>query len=372
MLTRYVSNLGRTGVGIAAAAFLAATAAGTSPAKADKIADFYKGRDVTLLVGYPPAGSYAAYARLAAQHIGKYIPGKPNVIVKHRAGGGSLRATNYLYNVAPKNGLMLGLVADTIAVSQLLFPKKAKYDTSKMRYIGGFTPVNPVVMIRSDHKAKTFEDTLKSEVVVGCTGAGSQSYIMPRALKEILGANLKLVCGYRGSAAMTLALTRGDLNAQSSAWASWRIRHIDAIKAGKLIPLVQIGLKREKELPNVRLMHELTGDPDKKRILRFLSVGGAVGRTIIAPPGIPADRLAALRAAFNKMVKDPKFLADAKKRRANIDPATGEEVDAITKDALATPAKLVKTAAAALKGYKKSCKKNCGKKKKKKKKKKSS
>ncbi len=362
----------RVGLGLLAAAVTAAAALTAAPAKADAIADFYKGRDLTLLVGYPPAGSYAAYARLAAQHMGKYIPGNPNVIVKNMAGGGSLRATNYLYNVAPKNGLMLGLVADTVAVSQLLYPKKAKFDAAKMPYIGGFTPVNPVVMIRSDHPAKTFEDTLKNEVVVGCTGAGSQSYIMPRALKEILGAKLKLVCGYQGSAAMTLALERGDLNAQSSAWASWRIRHLDAIKAGKLIPLVQIGLKREKELPNVRLMHELTNDPDKQKILKFLSVGGAVGRTIIAPPGIPADRLAALRAAFDKMVKDPAFLADAKKRRANIDPATGQEVDAITKEALATPAALVKTAADALKGYKKTCTTNCGAKKKKKKKKKSS
>jgi tripartite-type tricarboxylate transporter receptor subunit TctC len=365
-------KVARAGFGFAAAAVLALGALTSAPAKADPIADFYKGRDLTLLVGYPPAGSYGAYARLAAQHIGKYIPGKPNVIVKNMAGGGSLRATNYLYNVAPKNGMMLGLVADTIAVSQLLYPKKAKFDAAKMPYVGGFTPINPVVMIRSDHKAKTFEDTLKHEVVVGCTGAGSQSYIMPRALKEILGAKIKLVCGYGGSAAMTLALERGDLNAQSSAWASWRIRHMDAIKKGELIPLVQIGLKREKELPNVRLMHELTNDPDKMKVLKFLSVGGAVGRTIIAPPGIPADRLKALRTAFNQMVKDPAFLADAKKRRANIEPATGEEVDAITKEALATPAKLVKTAADALKGYQKNCKTNCGSAKKKKKKKKSS
>lgn len=357
----------RTGLGLAAAALAAATALSTAPAKADPVADFFKGRDLTFLVGYPPAGSYTAYARLAAQHMGKYIPGKPNIIVQNMAGGGSLRAANYLYNVAPKNGLMLGLVADTIAVSQLLFPKKAKYDIGKMHYIGGFTPVNPVLMIRSDQKVKKFEDALKTQVVVGCTGAGSQSYIMPRAMKEILGAKFKLVCGYQGSAAMTLALERGDLNAQSSAWASWRIRHLGAIKAGKLIPLVQVGLKREKELPNVRLMQELTKDPEKQRILKFLSVGGAVGRTIVAPPGIPADRLKALRAAFDKTMKDPGFLADAKKRRANIDPATGQEVDAITKEALATPKSLVKTAAAALKGYKKTCTKNCAKKKKKKK-----
>lgn len=356
------------GHGLAAAA-LALGALGAPSAKADAVSDFYKGRDLTFLVGYPPGGSYAAYARLAAQHMGKYIPGEPTIIVKNMAGGGSLRATNYLYNAAPKNGLMLGFVADTIAVSQLLYPKKAKYDAAKMRYIGSFTPINPVVMIRSDHTVKSMEDAMTTEVIVGCTGAGSQSYIMPRALKEILGAKFRLVCGYRGSAAMTLALIRGDLNAQSSAWASWRIRYYDDIKQGKLIPLVQIGLKREKELPDVRLMHELTDDADKKRILEFLSVGGAVGRTIIAPPGVPEDRIAALRAAFDKLVKDPAFLADAEKRRANIDPSTGAEIDAITAKALATPAPLVKRAADALQGYTKGCKVNCGGDKKKKKKK---
>ncbi|HSR55116.1 MAG TPA: tripartite tricarboxylate transporter substrate-binding protein, partial [Alphaproteobacteria bacterium] len=285
-----------------AALTLAVTALAAPPVQADAVSDFYKGRDVTFLVGYPPGGSYAAYARLSAPHMSKYIPGNPTIVVKNMAGGGSLRATNFLYNAAPKDGTVLGFVADTIAVSQLLFPKKAKYDASKMSYIGSFTPINPVVMIRSDHAVKTMEDAMKTEVIVGCTGAGSQSYIMPRALKEILGAKFKLVCGYRGSAAMTLALIRGDLNAQSSAWASWRIRYYDDIKAGKLIPLVQIGLKREKELPNVRLMQELTDDPETKQILEFLSVGGAVGRTIIAPPGVPEARIAALRAAFDKTV----------------------------------------------------------------------
>ena len=196
-------SIGSSARAAALAVGIAALAMGAAPAKADAVADFYKNHDLTLLVGYPPAGSYNAYARLAAQHMAKYIPGKPNIIVQNMAGGGSLRATSWLYNVGAKDGSVLGLVADTIAVSQLLFPKKAKYDMGKMHYVGGFTPVNPVLVIRSDRGAKTFEDTLKHQVVVGCTGAGSQSYIMPRAMKEILGAKFKMVCGYAGSAAMT-------------------------------------------------------------------------------------------------------------------------------------------------------------------------
>ncbi|HSR55115.1 MAG TPA: tripartite tricarboxylate transporter substrate-binding protein [Alphaproteobacteria bacterium] len=353
-------------LGLGTAAFVAAGVLTTAPAKADMVADFYKGRDITFIVGFSVGGSYGAYSRLLARHMSQYIPGKPNIVVKHRRGGGGLRAANYLYNVAPKDGTMLGFLADSLAVAQLMFPKKAKYDAAKMTYIGRLTPVNPVVMIRNDHKVKNIKDVLNNEVIISCSGKGSQSFIMPKAMKEILGMKFRLICGYKGSAPQSLALERGDVHAQSSAWASWRIRRWDDVQSGKLIPLVQIGLKREKDLPNIPLMQDLTNDQDEKTILEFLSVGGAVGRTLIAPPGVPGDRIAALRAAFQKTVKDDKFLADAKKRKANIDPLTGEELDAITKKALATPKPLVERTRAALQGYTKNCTKDCVKKKKKK------
>ncbi|HEX9809158.1 MAG TPA: tripartite tricarboxylate transporter substrate-binding protein [Alphaproteobacteria bacterium] len=341
---------------------------GASPATADSVSDFYRGKTMKILVGYPPAGSYTAYAQLAARHYGKYIPGNPNVIVQNMPGAGSLVAANYFSNVAPKDGTMIGMFADTLAVSQLLFPDKAKFDAKTFPYIGSFTPINPILMIRSDANVKSFKDALSSEVIVGCTGAGSQSYIMPRAMKALLGAKFKMICGYRGSAAQTLALIRGEIQAQSSAWASWRIRYLDEIKQGKLIPLVQVGLKPETELPDLVLMHELTDDPDKKRVLQFLSIGGSIGRAFNAPPGLPADRLKALREAFGKMVKDPALLADAKKQRANIEPETGEALDKMTIQALSTPPNLVKLAQESMVGYEKNCTKNCEVKKKKKKK----
>lgn len=350
-------------VGGLAAAALATGALAPSTAVANDVADFYKGRDITFIVGFSVGGSYGAYSRLVSRHMGQYIPGKPDIVVKHRRGGGGLRAANYLYNVAPKDGTMLGFLADSLAVAQLMFPDKAKYDAGKMTYIGGITPVNPVTMIRKDHQVKTIQDAKKHEVIIACSGKGSQSYIMPKAMKEILGVKFRLICGYKGSAPMSLALERGDVNAQSSAWISWRIRRWEEVKSGELIPLVQVGLKREKDLPDVPLMQELTDDPDEKTILEFLSVGGAVGRTVIAPPGVPEDRITALRAAFDKTVKDPDFLADAKKRNANVDPTPGAELDAITKKALATPKNLVERTRAALQGYTKNCVKDCVKKK---------
>jgi tripartite-type tricarboxylate transporter receptor subunit TctC len=291
------------------------------------------------------------------------------VIIQNMPGAGSLVAANYFANVAPRDGSMIGIFADTLSVSQLLFPKKAKFNAKTFHYIGRFTPVNPVFMVRSDAGVKTFKDVTAKEIVVGCTGAGSQSYIMPRAMMSLLGAKFKMICGYRGSAAQTLAMIRGEVQAQSSAWASWRIRYSDQIKKGELIPIVQVGLTRETDLPNLKLMHELTNDPDKQRILKFLSTGGFIGRSFSAPPGLSADKLKALRTAFAQMVKDPKFLADAKKRKANIEYASGEDLDKMTLEALATPANLVKKAQTSMKGYKKNCTKNCKRPKKKKKKK---
>ena len=359
----------KLGAGIVAAAVLSAMAFTAAPAKADKVADFYKGRDITFIVGFSTGGSYGVYSRLVAKYMGKYTPGNPTYITQHMSGGGGLKAANYLYNRAPKDGTFLGFLSDSLSVGQILFPKKAKFDASKMRYIGGITPVNPVVMVHKRHKVKTIQDVRKTELIIACSGRGSQTYIMPKAMIALLGMKFRHICGYKGSAPQTLAMARGDVDAQSSAWASWRIRHMDSIRNGTLIPLVQIGLKREKELPNVPLMQDLTNDKENKALLEFFSVGGAIGRSVIAAPGTPMDRVKALRVAFNKTMKDAGLLADAKKRRANIQPSTGEALDALTRKVLATDKDLQRKARNIMKGYKKNCKKNCKKKKKKKKKK---
>ncbi len=365
---RHHPSVAKVGLGIAAAAMVAATALTVTPAKADKIADFYKGRDITFIVGFSTGGSYGVYSRLVAKYMGKYTPGNPTYITQHMSGGGGIKAANFLYNRAPKDGTFLGFLSDSLAVGQILFPKKAKFDATKMRYIGGITPVNPVVMVHKRHKVRTIQDVRKTELIIACSGRGSQTYIMPKAMIELLGMKFRHICGYKGSAPQSLALARGDVDAQSSAWASWRIRHMDDINNGTLIPLVQIGLKRERELPNVPLMQDLTNDKENKMILEFLSVGGAVGRSVIAPPGVSSDLVKALRVAFNKTMKDPGLLADAKKSRANIQPTTGEALDALTKKVLSTDKGLQRKARNIMKGYKKNCKKNCKKKKKKKKK----
>jgi tripartite-type tricarboxylate transporter receptor subunit TctC len=315
-----------------------------TPAGADAVADFYRGRTVTFLVTNPPGGSYDVYARLMAEHMPKHIPGNPNIIVQNMPGGGGSLGLNHFYQTAPKDGTMLVFPPDAYAVAQLLTPKVVKWDARKLISIGRIVPVNPVLMVRKDAPATTREALKKTEIVVGCTGRSSQSFIMAAMMKRFLDYNFKIICGYKGSAPLTLALERGEVHAQSSAWASWRIRDRDRISSGELVPVVQVGLARETEVPNVPLMQELTDDPKAKRVLEFVSAGSAIGRSIAAPPGTSADRVAALRKAFNETMKDPALRADAEKREAQIEPATGEQIQAVVDRALATPPELIKLA----------------------------
>jgi tripartite-type tricarboxylate transporter receptor subunit TctC len=354
-------------IAVASSALIATSTFSMNSAKANDVANFYKGKDITFIVGFSVGGSYGAYARMLARHMAQYVPGKPNILTKHLQGGGGARAASHLYNAAPKDGTMLGFLADSLAVGQLMFPKKAKYDAGKMHYIGRLTPVNPVLMINKNHPVKKIEQVKTTQVIASCSGRNNQTYMNVKATKELLGLKFKQVCGYAGSAPQTLAQERGDVDAQSSAWISWKIRAWDKITSGTIIPLVQFGLEREKDLPNVPLPQDLTDDKEAQAIFKFVFAGGAVGRTLISAPGVPKDRIQALRIAFNKTMKDPKFLAEAKKRNANIDPISGEALDKITATVLSTDKKLVQMAGNIMKGYEKNCKRDCKKKKKKKK-----
>jgi tripartite-type tricarboxylate transporter receptor subunit TctC len=350
---------------VAAAAMIGGALSNT-PAAAQSVASFYKGKTITFLVPYPPGGSYDAYARLIAPHMAKYIPGKPNVIIQNMGGGGGSKGSNYTYRSGAKDGTFLLLPPDAYATAQLLNPKRVKYDAAKFTSLGSIVPVNPVVMVREGSPAKSIEEIKTKQIAIACSGRGSQSFIMPAMMKYFLGFKWKLICGYKGSAPMTLALERGEVDAQSSAWISWRIRHADRISEGALKPIVQVGLTREKELPNIPLMQELTNDPIQQKVLKFVSGGSAIGRSIVTPPGVPADRIAALRKAFDATVKDAAFLADAKKRRALVQPKPGAEVQKIVLAILGADKDIIKLAQTAWSQKPGKCTVNCKKKKKKK------
>jgi tripartite-type tricarboxylate transporter receptor subunit TctC len=320
----------------------------SSPATAGSVEDLYKGRDLTILLGHPPGGSYDLYGQLAAAHIGQYIPGKPNVIVQHMPGGGGRKAAaNYLNNVAA-DGLTIALLPDTLAHIQLLTPKRAKWDASKIRYIGRFAPANAAFAVRKGAPATTIEGMRKIELIVACTGKSARSAQMPATLRNVAGMKFKLICGYKGSKKATLAILRGEADVVSKNWASFKSGDAAELKAGNIKIVLQAGLQRDPDLPDVPLLQEIVDDPHAKKVLRFVSSGAPIGRSLMAKPGVPDDVVMALRAAFQKMIKDDAFLADAAKRKAIINPATGEEVEAVNREIFQVDASLIKAAQAAI------------------------
>jgi tripartite-type tricarboxylate transporter receptor subunit TctC len=309
-----------------------ALAASSLPASAQTPEQFYKGKNVTIMLGHPPGGSYHMYAMLAANHIKKHIPGNPNVIIEHRPGGGGVRAVRYFYTQAPRDGTVMGLFPETIPHVEMLQPDIGQWKTAEMAYLGSFSGVGAVMIRRRDAPAKTIAEMRKISSNVGCTGKTSQAYQTASMMKNLGDFNFKIICGYPGSADYVIALQRGELDMVSSAWLQWRTSHTDEIAAGNMVPVIQTGLRRNGELPNLPLLQEVVEDATAKRIIEFLSAGTAIGRALSVPPQIPADRLAALRGAFDKVVKDPEFLKDAERIKAQIDPTPGV---AVQKDVMA-------------------------------------
>ncbi len=347
------------GAGIVA---LALSVFSPDPAKAQSVKDFYKGSTLTILIGHPPGGSYDLYAQLASRHLGKHIPGNPNVIVQHRPGGGGSKAAVFLFTKAPTDGSMIALLPETLAHTQLLDPKRGRWDMSKVNYIGSFAYANPAFGVRKDAPATNLEDMKSKQVNVGCTGRTSQSSQMPLAIRNLTDVKFNLICGYRGSGPYMLALERGEVDLISMNWATWRARRADDLKSGKYKIILQAGLERSPDLPDVPLIQEALGDQKAKEVFKFISSGAPIGRALMGAPGMPEDRVAALRAAFDKMVKDPAFIEDAKKRKALLVTKPGTELDKYNQAILNTPKETIELASKAMSGYKANCAENCEKK----------
>src|SRR5579871_655900 len=323
------------------AVLAAAACTAAAPASAQTAEAFYKSHELTILIGHPPGGSYDLYAQLAAAHIGKYVPGKPTVIVQSMPGGAGSKAASYLYAKGPKDGSMISLFPETIAYVQLMDPAQGRWDVTRMSYIGSLAPVNTAFMVHKGSRLAAAADLFTGKTNVGCSGRTSQSFQYPATLKVIAGMPLNIICGYDGSSAYTLALLRGEVDLVSKAWNSWRAEDKDNIDNGTFIPLLQAGLKRTPELPNVPLMQEIVSDPSAKKAIEFVSAGAAIGRALLAPANVPADRLAALRAAFDQVVHDKDFLADADKRGIYIEPTPGAEVQKYSDAIIKTPKNIV-------------------------------
>jgi tripartite-type tricarboxylate transporter receptor subunit TctC len=314
--------------------------ASTSAQSQDGVADFYRGRIVSIVIGFPPGGSYDIYSRLAATHMGKYIPGQPKFIVQNKPGNiGVLRS---FYETAPDDGSTVGMFPETIAIVQLTQPQIGKWKVEDLSYIGSFANVNAALLVRKGAPATTLEEMRTTSITVGCNSPLGVSYINPAIMNKFGGLQLKIVCGYPGTASLPIALARGEIDMVSGAWVGWRNR--SEVINGDVKPIVQSGLARHKDLPDVPLMQEVISDPAGKKVAEFMSAGSAVGRALMMPGKVPVARIAALRNAFDQLVKDPDFLRQAAEMGVELDPKPGLETQAISDSILATSPDVIKSA----------------------------
>lgn len=328
----------------AIAAFAAVATAGlAATATADSIADFYKGKTVTIAAATGAGSAYGIHGRLLADAIRAAIPGNPNVVMQFMPGGGGSKLANYVYNVAPKDGSFIGFPLKYIAVNQVLGRKGLKYDAAKFGYIGTLGPINSAVAILKDKApATTLDGAMKTEIIMGSTGKSSETYITPTLMNNLLGTQFKIVLGYKGMKGITLAMERGEVHGRAGSWDSMKSGEADWLKEKRVSIIALSGLKRNWDLPNIPTLLELAKKPEDKAVFEFFGAGNAVGWLFVTPPSLPAERLAALRTAFDKTVKNPAYAASVKARKLDLQPETGAEVERLIKLTLAaTPAQKV-------------------------------
>lgn len=319
------------------AAALAAMLAAAPASRADPIADFYRGKTMRVIIGYGPGGGYDLYGRLAAEFLGRHIPGNPAIVPVNMPGGSSIRAMDYLYRVAPQDGTHLGSVAQPMAMNAVTNEKNTM-DVTQFKYIGRFTSNIDLAVALPQTGIKSFEDARRREVVVGTDQSGSMSVVYARALNAYAGGKLKIVMGYSGSAEIHLAAERGELEVNGSySLPAVLVSHPDWVRDGKATILYQNALKRFAELPQVPTVSELVLTDEGRAVTHVIAGTAEIGRSILTTPGVPADRLAALRTAFQAMLKDPQFLAACAARGLMLDPVKGEEMDAINLETMNLP-----------------------------------
>ncbi len=319
------------------------------PAQAqDAVAAFYKGRQINLIVGSSAGGGYDTYARLLARHLGKYIPGNPVIVPSNMPGAGSNAAAAHIYAVAPKDGTVIGAV-QTAAVLDPLFGDKArmKHDASKFIYLGSATVDYYVCVVRADAPVKSFQEALSREVIIGASQPGTSTRDFPALLNNAVGAKFRIVSGYPGTREITLAIEKGEVQGLCGfSWSSLSVQHPDWLQNGFIRVLVQ---EHDKGHPDVNRMGvplavDFAKSPQDRQIMELIYSSEIFGRPYILPPGVPADRVAALRKAFMDALRDPELRAEGEKLGLDLDPIAGGELQKIAEKIYATPPDIVERA----------------------------
>jgi len=324
-----------------------AIAAVASPnAQAQTPAEFYKGKQVSLYIGFSAGGTYDLYGRVVARHIGKHIPGNPSVVPKNMEGAGSIRLTNFMYTQAPKDGTAIATMGRGGAFGPLFGMKGAQFEAERFLWVGSAN--DEVSLCASWHLSglRTFEDVRQKELIIAATGPGDESQTVPKLLNAVLGSKFKVIGGYPGSNEMTISIERGETQGRCAfSWASMKSVHRQWLDEKKINILVQLSYQKHPELPDVPLAGDLARTEEEKQMINLLAARQVMGRPFFAPPDLPNDRAETLRTAFLATLRDPDFLAEAERLKLEITPVPGERVQQIVHDIYATPRAVVEKAA---------------------------
>jgi tripartite-type tricarboxylate transporter receptor subunit TctC len=319
------------------------------PAHAQNVEEFYRGKTVNLIIGYSVGGGYDLYGRLVSRHIGKHIPGRPAIVPQNMTGAGSLRAAQYIYSVAPKDGTAFGTFGRTIATTPLLTPATAQFDGTKFTWLGSVTNEVSTCVTWHTSPVKTWKDFLEKPVTLGGTGPSGELDIFTNLYKNVFNANVKLVSGYPGTAEIMLAMERGELDGVCGIdWTTIKAQRARWIADKSINVVAQAAFRKDPDLPNVPLIMELTSDPEKLQILKLFVSAHEFARPYAAPPDIPADRANALISAFEATTKDPAFLAETAQHQMEVAPVSGKKLAQMLADLYTTPESVLVKARAAI------------------------
>ena len=311
-------------------------------ARADAVEEFYRGRNLTIVVGYSVGGGYDAYARVVARHLSKHIPGHPTVIVQNMPGAGSLRSANYLYNAAPKDGSTIAIFSRGMAMEPLIGTSQTQFDARQFAWLGSGTNEVSICATWHTSKVKSWSDMLTIPFTVGGEGSGSDPDIFATVVRNAFGVKLRLVSGYPGSAEVALAIERGELDGRCGwSYSSVKLQRPDWIRDKQINILVQLSLQKSPELPDVPIITDFAKTERQQHILRLVFSRQSMARPFAAPPKIPEDRKQALRKAFDDTMADPDFLAEAKQRGLEVNPVSGAEIDKLLTELYQSPADIV-------------------------------
>jgi tripartite-type tricarboxylate transporter receptor subunit TctC len=335
---------------VRALAIVLLTAIAWAPAPATAQVDFYKGRTIDLVISTDVGGGLDANARVVARHLADHIPGNPTIVPRNMPGAGHIRAANYVYGQAPKDGTVIATFIPIFVMAQVLDRSKGiQFDPANFNWLTSTSSSNSTVYVWHTASVRSVEDASKRAVLMGGTGVGSYTIMYPTVMNSVVGTRFKLVTGYKNTAEIGLAMERGEVEGRAgNNFNSLKVENPEWLRSGKIKLITQVGLERDPEFPDLPLLTDFAKSDQDRQILKFFSADVVIGRPFVTSPGVPPERVALLRKAFDEMLTDPAYLEDSKKNGLDVTPVAGAKVQGIVADLVHTPAEIVAKAKLAM------------------------